>query len=115
MDQADDAGPVIDYTSFAHLYYVRVWDASGFSQQNKVQLWKRVSNVSSQIGSTISIAFTRGTPHRIRLDVQAGVLTVLFDGVNILTFTDGSPLAAGKFGFYENSATVARFYHFPIH
>ncbi len=111
MDQADDAGPIADYGGGSTLYFVKIWDASGTSLQNTIQLFKRVASVSSQIGSNASISFTRGTYHRIRLDVQAGVLTVLFDGVQVISFTDGSPLAAGKFGLYENSTVGGRFYN----
>jgi hypothetical protein len=110
LDSADNAGCICNYIDANNCYFIRVWDASGTTQQNLIQLFRRAAGTSTQIGSSAAISFTRLIPHRIRLDNQAGVLTVLFDGTTVISYADGSPLASGKFGLLENSATGMRCY-----
>lgn len=110
IDQADDAGCIGRYVDSNNCYFLRIWDSSGSTQQNKLQIFKRAGGVNTQIGSTATIDFERDIPHKVRLDIQAGQLTATFDGEVKITHTDGSPLASGKFGLFENSAIGGRFY-----
>jgi hypothetical protein len=102
FDQADNSGIITNYQNANNSYFVRVWDSQGASNQNLLRLYKRSSGSNTQLGSDVTINFVRGTWHIVKLDVQGGVLTVFFDGVQVLQYTDISPLAAGKFGLLEN-------------
>lgn len=103
FDQADGSGILTNYTATSSGYYIQIWDASASGTPNTVKLFRRSGGVSSQVGSTATISFTRGTPHRFILDVQAGVMMVSMDGSTIITYTDGSPLGAGSSGFLLNA------------
>lgn len=111
-DQADGSGILTNYTATTSGYYIQIWDASGTGTQNTVKLFRRSGSVSTQVGSTATISFTRGNIKRFTLDVQAGVITVSMDNVSIITYTDGSPLGAGSSGLVLN--TLARIYSLYI-
>lgn len=113
FDECDGSGILANYVDANNLYFVQVWDGSGTGTQNSVKLFKRSGGVTAQLGSTATLAtWTRGNYRRIILDVQAGVLTVSMDGVQLIQQTDGSPLAAGKAGLLLN--TLARCYTLRI-
>lgn len=109
FDECDGSGIIANYQNASNMYYVQIWDASGTGTQNAIKLFKRASGTSTQLGSTASISFVRGSYRRFVLDVEAGVLTVSMDGTQLLQQTDGSPLAAGGYGLLLN--TVARCYN----
>lgn len=112
FDQADGSGIIANYQSASALYFVQIWDASGTGTQNSVKLFKRSGGVNTQLGSTAAIAFPRGNYRRFILDIQAGALTVSMDGIQIISASDGSPLAAGKAGLLLN--TLVRCYSLRI-
>jgi hypothetical protein len=112
FDQCDGSGILTNYTSTSSGYYIQIWDASASGTTNSVKLFKRSSSTNTQIGSTATITFVRGTPHRFVLDIEAGVITVSMDGNSIITYTDGSPLGAGYSGLLLN--TLARAYSLRI-
>lgn len=112
LDQADGSGLLSNYAVSASGYYIQIWDSAGTGTQNSVKLFRRVSSVNTQVGTTATISFTRGTPHLFVLDVKAGVIVVSMDGASIITYTDTSPLSAGLSGILLN--TLARVYSLRI-
>lgn len=103
FDRADGSGLIANYASASAMYFVQIWDDSASGNQNALKLFRRSSGSNTQLGSTTTIAFPRGTYKRFILDIQAGALTVSMDNVTVLTVTDGSPLSAGKSGLLLNS------------
>lgn len=96
---SDGGGLFVRWVDANHLYYLVVNDASTSSAQNTLKLFKRISGVSTQLGTTQAINFTRGTYRHIKLDIQGTALTVFFDGAQILSVTDSAISSAGKAGF----------------
>ncbi|MGH2478160.1 MAG: hypothetical protein ACRDHW_00675, partial [Ktedonobacteraceae bacterium] len=112
FDQCDGSGLIANYIDANNLYFAQIWDGSGTGTQNSVKLFKRSSGTNAQLGSTATITFPRGNFRRFILDVQAGVLTMSMDGVQLIQQTDGSPLGAGKSGLLLN--TLVRCYNLRI-
>ncbi|SRR5579871_2823585 len=114
MDQADLAGLVFDVGDFLDFYTVVCADASSVNgTANTITLYKIASGVQTQLAQATNIGFVRGTYHRLRAKMLAGVITVFFDGTQVLTYTDSSPLAAGQAGLYSQTGP-ARFYQLWI-
>lgn len=111
MDRSDAGGLVWDYIDQSDFYYLVVADASAsVGTPNQLTLNKISSNTLTQL-ATAAITFTRGTYHRIQVSISKGVIAVLFDGISAISYTDGSPLAAGLMGLYNNGgATGSRYY-----
>lgn len=111
MDRSDAGGMVWRYVDQSDFYYLVVADASAsVGTPNQLTLNKVSSNTLTQL-ATAAISFTRGTYHRVHVTMLAGVITVLFDGASAISYTDGSPLAAGLMGLFNNGgATGSRFY-----
>lgn len=64
---------------------------------------------------TAPINFIRNTYHIVRASITGGVITVFFDGVQMLSYTDSSPLATGFVGLFNNGgATGSRYYYLWI-
>lgn len=103
FDQCDGSGLIANYIDANDLYFVQIWDGSGTGTQNAVKLFKRSGGTTTQLGTTATIAWTRGNYKQFILDVQAGVITVSLDGVQLIQVTDGSPLGAGKAGLLLNT------------
>lgn len=103
FDECDGSGILTNYTVASSGYFVLIWDSAASGTPNTAKLYRRAISVNTQVGSTASITFRRGTYHRFVLDVQAGVLTVSMDGESIISYTDGSPLGSGKSGFVLNA------------
>src|SRR6266700_1952891 len=109
MDESDAGGLVWSYSDSADYYSLAVADASAsIGTPNKLTLYKTVAGVQSQLAQA-TIAFTRLTPHRIRATMLAGVITVTYDGIAALSYTDASPLPAGSPGLVQNAASAARY------
>src|SRR6266567_4342841 len=109
MDESDAGGLVWSYSDSADYYSLAVADASAsIGTPNKLTLYKTVAGVQSQLAQA-TIAFTRLTPHRIRATMLAGVISVTFDGIATLSYTDATPLPAGSPGLVQNAASNARY------
>src|SRR6266567_579953 len=109
MDESDAGGLVWSYSDSADYYSLAVADASAsIGTPNKLTLYKTVAGVQSQLAQA-TIAFTRLTPHRIRATMLAGVITVTYDGIAALSYTDASPLPAGSPGLVQNANSNARY------
>lgn len=97
---ADDAGLVLRLVDNNNYYVAAISDASaviGAGNKNKVKLYKRVAGTFTQLGTTQSISFTRGTPQTFSLSAAGTTLTVKFNGSALITTTDAS-LTTGKCG-----------------
>ena len=109
MDESDAGGLVWSYSDASDYYSLTASDASAsIGTPNTLTLYKTVAGVQSQLAQA-SIAFTRFTPHRIRATMLSGVITVTFDGIAALSYTDASPLPAGSPGLVQNAASAARY------
>jgi hypothetical protein len=114
MDQSDAGGGVWRYTDGSNFYQVTVNDASSSSgSTNLLTIYKTVGGVRSSLVSS-AIAFTRGMYRRFKVTMIGGVITAYMDGVQVCTYTDGSPLSAGKTGLNSDSGANNRFYQFRV-
>ena len=115
IDRSDAGGMVWRFVDASNFYYLVVADASAsVGTPNLLTLNKVSANTLTQL-ATAAISFTRGTYHRIHVTMSAGVISVVFDGASVISSTDGSPLAAGKMGLFNNGgATGSRFYELWI-
>ncbi len=114
MDYADAGGVVFHYIDSGDCYVLFIRDSGNLGgNPNTITLQKVVGGTSTTIIPNTAIAFNRNTYHRIRVDMLGQVITVYFDGVQIATYTDTSPLAAGAVGLRNSTsggASTARFY-----
>lgn len=110
-DSSDGGGLCWRFQNQSNYYDVAVHDASSISNANTLRLFKVVSGTRTQIGSNTAIAFTRGTPHVVRVNVVGSAITVYFDGVSTLTATDSAYTGAGLAGL-RNNGNTAQFYIF---
>ncbi len=109
MDESDAGGLVWSYSDARDYYSLAASDASAsIGTPNRLTLYKTVAGVQSQLAQA-TIAFTRLTPHRIRATMLAGVITVTFDGIAALSYTDATPLPAGSPGLVQNANSNARY------
>jgi len=124
LDRSDAGGIVWRYNDQSNFYYLLIGDSLASSgTQNTITLYKVASNVQTQLGTaTISytvgtpadqytVLFTRGTYRRFRVTMLTGAITVYVDGISMITYTDGSPLSAGKVGLFNNAGTTGSRYY----
>jgi hypothetical protein len=113
LDQAEQAGLVWRWQDASNFHELDIADASSGSSPNSAKLYKVVSNVKTQLGSTAIISFVRGVPHRARVSNIGTAIIVYFDGISIISVTDSSITTAGKVGIFEGTG-IGRFYNFRI-
>lgn len=103
MDYAEsDAGIVMRMADTSHLYFIKVNDASSGIAPNTIKLFvKNGSGAATQVGSTGTINFIRGTYHRIKFDLQGTAFTISFDGQVVISATDATLSAAGLAGLLD--------------
>lgn len=120
LDRADAGGIVWRYVDQNNFYYLLIADTlASTGTKNTVTLYKVASNVQTQLATAAisytvgptTVVFTRGTYHRFRVSMLSGVITVYVDGVQLATYTDGSPLGAGLMGFFNNGGTTGSRYY----
>lgn len=120
MDQSDFGGICFRHVDATHYYVLAIRDASSpvAAAPNSVQLYKANGGAESAIGpSNVPIKFVRGIPHRFRVTMMGGVITVYMDGTQLLTYTDPSPLGAGQCGLRNDTfsgASTSRYYSLRI-
>lgn len=111
MDESDAGGLVWHYNDPSDCYYLVVADnQASAGTPNTLTLYKLAGVVTTQLAQA-SIVFTRGSYHRVRIKMLGGVITVLFDGTQSLSYTDGSPLGAGQLGLFNNGGTTGSRYY----
>lgn len=99
LKQAQNSGIVWRYSSASNYYELVVKDSTN---GNTYTLNKMASGTLSQLASG-SIAFAAGTHHYVRVTMLSGVITAYFDGTQVLTYTDGSPIASGQTGIRNDT------------
>ena len=118
MDQSDAGGMAWRFIDKNNFYELVVRDTLSPTNPNTVQLYKMAAGVRSAIGPTNpAINFVRGIPRRIRLIMIGGVMTAYFEGAQIATYTDSSPLGAGLCGLRNDTisgASASRYYQLRI-
>jgi hypothetical protein len=115
MQQSDTGGLVWHYVDGSNYYELVVYDASSSSgiTQNALQIYKVSSGTRTQLGSTTSIVFTRGTFHIPKITMKNGLINVYWDGQCLISYLDTSPLGSGLAGL-RNSGGTALFYQIWI-
>lgn len=92
LNPADDFGICGRISAGANLYFVR------FSQNtNTWALIRKKNDVNTQLGGSYPDAFTSGS-RVVRLVMQGNVISVLIDGVQVISVTDTAPLLGGVCG-----------------
>jgi hypothetical protein len=102
-----------------NFYELGAYDDSasgGFT--NQLRLYKIASGTRSLLGTASTISWARSTlgasPYkRIRVTMLGAVISIYFDGTLMQTYTDGSPLAAGKVGL-RNDGGTSRYYQLRV-
>lgn len=113
-DQADSAGCVWRYADASNFYGMVIYDGSATSgTPNTMQLFKVVSGVRTQIGSTTPITLARGVPARFHVTMQGASITIQQDGATILTAPDGALTSAGQAGLWSDTGT-SHYYQFRM-
>jgi len=113
VDQSEQAGLVWRWQDASNFYELDIADASASSASNTAKLYKVVANTKTQLGSTVVISFTRGSPRRLRVTDIGTAIVVYFDGVSVISVTDSSITSAGKVGLFSGTG-IGRFYNFRI-
>lgn len=110
MTTSDFGGLAFNVVDTSNYYELAVQDASS-PTPNILQLYKTVGGTRSAIGSSASISFTRTTSHTVGVTtVKSGtsmIITGLFDGVQVLTYIDASPLGSGQVGMRNDTGSGA--------
>lgn len=105
MNYASDAGLVLRLQDNNNYYVATINDGGSMtSPQNTVRIYKRVGGAFTQLGTDVTISFSRNTNHDFKFTASGTSLEVHFDGVSILSVTDSSLSAAGKAGMRHNGA-----------
>lgn len=105
ITKANDAGLVMNWQDSSHYLVVTIDDASSDSGlANRIRLFSRTGGTFTQIGSTTAIAFTRGTPHTLRLARSGTAVSLSFDGSAVVSGTDSANNVAGTRGLRANGS-----------
>lgn len=115
LDQADCSGLVWRRTDNSNFYELDIFDdTSNAGSTNKLKLYKVVSNVKTQLGTDISISFTRGVPKRVRVKMVGSAIDIYDDSLDpVRSTTDSSLSGAGLCGLINVSGS-AQFYNLRI-
>jgi hypothetical protein len=119
MDESDAGGLVWRYQDASNYYELGCYDdssTSGFTSQ--LRLYKVLAGTRSLLGSASAVTWHRSTegfsPYkRTRVTMLGSVITVYFDGQVMQTYTDASPLGAGKVGL-RNDGGTSRYYQLRV-
>lgn len=125
LTQADDAGIVLRFADNSNYYVAVIADASsGTGSPNRISLYKRVGGTYTQVGSNVSISFTRGTEHEFEYKIIGTYHIIKFDGATVLTATDtahawnngggGGPRNANYAGDANATSIFTEFKCYPI-
>lgn len=109
-DRSDAGGVVWRFIDPNNFYYATIGDSLSSVATNTIIAYKVVAGVQTQIG-TASIAFTRGTYHRLRVAMLGTTITIYYDGDVALSLTDSGIASAGRVGFFNNGGTTGSRYY----
>jgi hypothetical protein len=97
-------------TGAGNSYYAQLDETSGY-----FQLWKKVSNTSTQLASSgSSYSLAAGTTYTLRLSMVGSTISVYVNGAQVISVTDSSVTAAGSGGIFNwggGSATDTTGFH----
>jgi hypothetical protein len=114
MDQSDAGGLMWRAADPSNFYALTVCDASStIGTPNTAVLTKYFSGGPSAIITTTTINFPRGSLKRFRVTMLGAVVTIYVDGLQLMQFTDGVPIASGRCGLWNDGGT-AQFYQLWI-
>ena len=116
MDESDSGGGVWHWIDGNNYYDLVVSDsASSNGTQNSITMFRTLTGTRTQVAQVTSLSFTRGQWRRYRVIMKGSVITVSVDGVQQISYTDGTPVGAGKCGFRNTGAgTISRYYQIRI-
>ncbi len=98
MDESDVGGMVFHYIDGNNFYDVVIRDGSSPASTNTITLFRTLTGTRTQVAQATNINFVRGTYHRFKVNMTGSVITVYMDGIQMLTYTDATPVGAGKCG-----------------
>ncbi len=108
MNWAEQAGVGLRWVDNNDCYLCLVNDGSSVTSPNTVQVIVRLAGVNTTIASA-SISFPRGTSHLVHFEAQGHApvtantaITVLFDGVQVISTTDTTMQTGGYAFLYQN-------------
>jgi hypothetical protein len=101
------------YADASNFYEAEIADSLAASNANTLRLYKVVANTKTQVSTTQTISFTRGTPHRVRVLMVGTSIKIYFDGALKIDTTDSGLASAGQVGMLNGTGT-AYFYNIRI-
>lgn len=101
--QSENAGCAWGWQNASNYYELVVSDSAAGSP-NVATINKISGGASTQL-VTASISFLTQTHHRFHMTMLSGVITVMMDENQILTYTDASPFPAGLAGVRNDTGT----------
>lgn len=105
--EAENAGLGFRLTDNNNYYVATIVDDSAINppDRNKVALYKKVAGSYTQLGSTATISFVRGTSHTFSVELTGTAIVVKFDGTTLISVTD-SAHASGLSGPRTNGGAL---------
>ncbi len=97
MTNAYDGGLGFRLQDNNNYYVAVVTDSTNSAQNQKLQMYKRVSGSYTLLGSIQSISFVAGTPHVLEVVCSGSSIVVKWDGATIISQTD-STFSSGRVG-----------------
>lgn len=101
LKQAQNSGLVWRYADASNYYELVVKDSAN---GNTFTLNKMAAGTLSALASG-SISFATGTHHYVRVTMFSDVITAYFDGTQVSTYTDASPITSGQAGIRNDTGT----------
>jgi hypothetical protein len=105
LSQSNSGGILFRYTDANNFYWIRIYDDQGLNP-NKIIFNKRVTSTNTLAIAQGTINFSRGTYHALKISCIGTTITVLFDGVQMISLTDSSLSASGKAGYFNDTGTA---------
>ncbi len=103
---SDKAGFLFRYSDTSNFYRVVLTDSTAVSNQQMATIVRCLSGTITQIGQ-VSIDFVHSTYHTLVASAVGSVVTLQWDGVQVFTYTDATPVAGvGGAGLYSNGGSM---------
>ncbi len=100
------AGFLFRYSDTSNFYRVILTDSTAVSNQQMATIVRCLTGTVTQIGQ-VSIDFVHNTYHTLVASAVGNVVTISWDGVQVFTYTDATPVAGvGGAGLYSNGGSM---------